>query len=310
MNIHSSARTCPASRALLVRRVLEDGWSVKEAADAVGLSERRGFVWLRRFREEGPEGLQDRSSRPRSSPTKTSQERVAVVVELRRCRMLGRQIAKRLRMPRSTVARVLFRAGLSKLRDLDPKVPSVRYERERPGELLHVDIKKLGRFSRVGHRITGDRGHMAEARGAGWEFVHVCIDDASRLAYVEVLENEKADSAVSFLRRAVAWFRERGIKVDGVMSDNGSCYVSHRFRDLCLELRIRHLFTRAYRPQTNGKAERFIQTLLREWAYERPYDNSSQRRRRLPNYLRHYNERRPHGSLDGEPPISRIAPIV
>ena len=291
----------------MVRRVLEEGWSVKEAAEAIGLSERRAYEWLRRHREHGVAGLGDRSSKPRHSPSATPAERVAIIVELRRCRMIGRQIAKRLRMARSTVAKVLSREGLSRLSDLEPKAPVVRYERERAGELLHIDIKKLGRFERAGHRVTGDRHGQSNHRGIGWEFVHIAIDDASRLAYVEVLDDEKGPSCAGFFRRAVAWFNERGIRVERVMSDNGSGYKSHVFRGARIELGIRHLLTRPYRPETNGKAERFVQTLLREWAYERPYKSSKQRRRRLAGWLRHYNERRPHGSLDGEPPISRIA---
>jgi transposase InsO family protein len=291
---------------LLVRRVVEDGWPVKEAAESVGLSERRGYEWLRRFREQGAGGLLDRPSRPHRSPTKVAVDRTAVVIELRRHRLHGRQIAERLRMPRSTVAKILRAAGLSRLRDLEPKAPVVRYERRHPGELVHVDIKKLGKFERCGHRITGDRHGQSAARGIGWEFVHVCIDDASRLAYVEVLDDEQGPTCAAFLLRAVSWFLERGVRVQRVMSDNGAGYRSQVFRALIAELGVRHLLTRAYRPQTNGKAERFIQTLLREWAYERPYTTSAERRRRLPSWLRHYNLQRPHGSLDGKPPISRI----
>ena len=305
MNIHPCARSCRSSRALLVRRVLEEGWSVRKASEAIGLSERRGYDWLRRFRSEGVGGLRDRSSRPKRSPTRTTREQVGLIVQLRRSRMVGRQIGKRLRMPRSTVAKVLRREGLSRLRDLDPKVPAVRYERERPGELLHVDIKKLGRFSQAGHRVTGNR--VGQKHGAGWEFAHVAIDDASRLAYVEVLQDEKGATSAGFLRRAVAWFRERGIRIERVMSDNGSGYRWKGFAAECHRLRLRHLFTRPYRPETNGKAERFIQTLLREWAYERPYRSSNERRRRLLGWLRHYNERRPHASLQGATPISRIS---
>lgn len=309
MNIHPCARSCPASRELLVRRVIEEGWSVRDAAESVGLSERRGYEWLRRFRRAGTSALVDRSSRPLVSPRKTPPERVAVVVDLRRHRMHARQIAKRLRMPRSTVSKVLKGAGLGRLRDLVPPAPVVRYERKLAGELVHVDIKRLAKIARPGHRVHGDR--TTTVKGIGFEYVHVCIDDASRLAYVEVLEDETGFTSAGFLCRAVAWFLERGIRVQRVMTDNGVGYRrGGAVDDVCTQLGIKHLLTRPYRPETNGKAERFIQTLLREWAYERPYATSAERRRRLPSWLRHYNERRPHGSLEGKPPISRIALVA
>jgi transposase InsO family protein len=207
-------------------------------------------------------------------------------------------------MPPSTVAAILKRAGLGRLRDLDPPQPIVRYERERPGELIHLDVKKLGRIERIGHRITGDR--RSRSRGAGWEYVHVAIDDASRLAYVEVLANEQADTTAAFLRRALAFYRRHGIKVERVMTDNGSAYVSHLFAELCQARRLRHLRTRPYTPRTNGKAERLIQTMLREWAYFRPYRSSAKRTAALPRWLDYYNLRRPHGSLNGEAPITRV----
>jgi transposase InsO family protein len=208
-------------------------------------------------------------------------------------------------MPKATVARVLLRAGLNRLRFVDPPPAPRRYERKRPGELLHLDVKKLGRIGgRVGHRIHGDRSQRV--RGASWEFVHVCIDDASRLAYAEVLHDELGVTATGFLERALAWYRQHGIRAERILTDNGACYRSHTFRRLCLRRSIRLLYTRPYRPQTNGKAERFIQTLLREWAYARPYRHSCLRTRVLTSWLRHYNERRPHGSLDGLPPISRL----
>jgi transposase InsO family protein len=307
MNIHSGARTCPASRALLVRRVREEGWKAAEAAEAAGVSERVVYKWLKRYREEGLEGLRDRSSRPHRSPNRTCPQRSELVVSLRRSRMTGRQIAKRLKMAQRTVSRLLKSAGLGRLKMLEPPEPPNRYERKRPGEMLHVDIKKLGRFRRPGHRVTGDRHRQKSTAGEGWEYVHVCIDDASRLAYVEVLPNEKGATCAAFFRRAVAWYQARGIRVERVMSDNGSGYRSHAFRDVRLEHGIKHCWTRPYRPRTNGKAERFIQTMLREWAYERPYRTSQERRKRLPGWLRHYNERRAHGSLGGKPPISRLA---
>lgn len=278
------------------------------AAAAAGVSRTTAHKWLRRFDEDGAEGLFDRSSRPCHSPRRLSARRVQVILELRRCRMSERHIAKRLRMPQRTVSRVIWRAGLSRARDLCPPRPPNRYEHERPGDLLHLDIKKLGRFGRPGHRVTGTRLGRAPDRGRGWEFVHVCIDDHSRVAYVEVLEDEKKATCAAFLRRAVAWYRERDIRVRRILTDNGGGYRSYPFRDAVRDLGIRHSLTRPYTPQTNGKAERFIQTLLREWAYERRYRRSSDRRRRLPGYIRHYNERREHGSLGGNPPVARLRP--
>ena len=266
MNIHPSARFTPAGRALLVRRVTQESWTVDEAAEAAGVSARTAYKWLSRFEVEGPEGLLDRSSRPRSSPTQISPEWQTLVVELRRLRMTGVAIAKKLRIPRSTVARILKRHGLERLKKLDPVIPIRRYERSKPGELVHLDIKKLGRVAGIGHRITGVRTHDRKGK-KGWEFVHVCIDDYSRLAYVEVLPNERAESSIAFLYRAAAWLRSQGITVERVMTDNGSGYVSKSFRAAVAELRARHIRTRPYTPRTNGKAERFIQTLLREWAY-------------------------------------------
>jgi transposase InsO family protein len=219
--------------------------------------------------------------------------------------MTGPEIARKLRMPRSTVAAVLKRQGLARIKDLEPPQPVVRYQRERPGELIHLDVKKLGRIERVGHRIHGDR--RARARGAGWEFVHVAIDDASRVAHVEVLANEQAVTTAAFLRRALFFFRKHGITVQRVMTDNGSAYVSHLFAALCATRSLRHIRTRPYRPCTNGKAERFIQTLLREWAYKRPYTSSMRRTAALEAWLRHYNHRRPHGALNGQSPLSRVA---
>lgn len=305
MNIHPSARFTPAGRALLVRRVTQESWTVDEAAEAAGVSARTAYKWLSRFEVEGPEGLLDRSSRPRSSPTQISPEWQSLVVELRRLRMTGAAIAKKLRIPRSTVARILKRHGLERLKKLDPVIPIRRYERSKPGELVHLDIKKLGRVAGIGHRITGVRTHDRKGK-KGWEFVHVCIDDYSRLAYVEVLPNERAESSIAFLYRAAAWLRSQGITVERVMTDNGSGYVSKSFRAAVAELRARHIRTRPYTPRTNGKAERFIQTLLREWAYARPFTSSYRRRAALPAWLRRYNERRPHAGIGGASPITRL----
>jgi transposase InsO family protein len=277
---------------------------VTSAAEAAGLSRRTAFKWKRRFQEAGEAALVDRSSRPCRMPRQVHPARVEEVLRLRRRRYTGPQIASRVGLSTATVARVLARHGLSRFKNLDPQEPARRYQRQHPGELIHVDIKKLGRIGRVGHRIHGDR--TTRVRGIGWEFVHVAIDDASRLSYAEILPNERSPSSVAFLRRSVAWFQSRGVSVQAVMSDNGSCYVSHRFRAACQKLQLRHLRTRPYRPQTNGKAERFIQTLLREWAYKRPYSTSTQRTDRLPRYLNYYNLRRPHASLNKRTPAQRL----
>ena len=305
MNAHSLARTTPLGRAHLVERILGEGRSVSQTAAALGISVRTVYKWVARYRSEGAAGLRDRSSRPLASPARTAPDRESVILTLRRSRLSGPQIARSLRMPKSTVARVLRRAGLHRLRYLDPPPPVRRYEWKRPGDMLHLDVKKLARIAgRVGHRIHGDRSKIVS--GAGWEFVHVCIDDASRLAYAEVLEDEKGLTATRFLERALAWYRQHAVRVERVLTDNGSCYRSHDFRRLCLRRGVRLYKTRPYRPQTNGKAERFIQTLLREWAYARPYTHSRLRTRALNPWLRRYNLTRPHGSLDGQPPISRI----
>ena len=305
MNAHSGARSCPASRGLLVQRIREQGWSMSQAAAAAGLSRRSAFKWLRRYRERGVSGLTDRSSRPQRMPRATPAEWRQLIVELRQARMTGARIAAQLQRPRSTVALVLQRAGLARLRGLPPAEPVRRYQRERPGELVHLDVKKLGRIAGlIGHRITGDRSR--KCRGAGWEYVHVAIDDASRLAYVEVLRDETGSTSVGFLRRTFAWFGRLGVRVERVMTDNGSGYVARRFTAACAALRLRHLRTRPYRPCTNGKAERFIQTLLREWAYVLPYRSSSLRIRALRPWLRYYNHVRPHGSLGSRSPFSRL----
>ncbi len=276
-----------------------------DAADAAGVSERTAYKWLRRHREEGHSGLLDRTSRPRRMPQQLGEKWRQLVLELRReHRMTGKAIAQRLRLGRSTVSRLLRRHRPSRARDLEPKLPPRRYERSEPGELLHLDVKKLGRIKGVGHRITGVRTHRN--RGIGWDYVHVCIDDYSRLAYVEVLENEKAVTTHGFLQRAIAWFERHGIQVREIMTDNGSPYVSRLFRHAINERSLRHIRTRPYTPRTNGKAERFIQTTLREWAYARPYTSSAERARALKKWLRHYNLKRPHGSLDDRPPISRL----
>jgi transposase InsO family protein len=313
MKLHGNARTCPKSRRLLVDRVLVEGWSLTEAAAAAGVSERTVWKWVKRFRELGEEGLRDRSSAPKRVPHRTPPERVDAIRTLRRLRMTAAEIAAALGMALSTVSSWLKRIGLGKRSRLRPPEPANRYERRYPGELVHVDVKKLGRILRPGHRLTGDRRSRQKrwinGRNlgiAGWEFVHVAVDDYSRLAYVEVLPDERADSAAGFLERAVAWFAERGIRVERLLSDNGSCYRSHTHAAACHKLGLRHSFTQPYRPRTNGKAERFIQSLLNEWAYGRLYATSAERNTQLPSWLNHYNFTRPHGSLGHKPPGSRL----
>ena len=262
MNVHKNARSSPVSRALLVKRVRELGWSVREASEAAGMSDRRGREWIRRA--ERGEPFTDRSSRPHSTPSTAPFVRQRIV-ELRREWLTVRQIARAAGVSAATAARVCRAAGLSRLKQLDAPPPPVRYERDRPGEMLHIDVKRLGRFDKPGHRVTRKRSYGS--REQGFEFVHVAIDDASRMSYVEILPDERTPAAMGFLTRAVAWFAKHGVSVERVMSDNGSAYVSFRFRDLCESLNVRHVRIKPHRPQTNGKAERFIQTLLREWAY-------------------------------------------
>jgi len=307
MKLHANARTCPKSRRLLVGR-LEGEWSLTEAAEAAGVSERTAAKWLARWRTEGEAGLLDRSSAPKARPTQLPTDRIVAIEALRRLRMTAAEIAEVLGMALSTVSRWLKRIGLGKRSRLTPPEPPNRHERKRPGELLHVDIKKLVRIERgAGHRLTGKR--TWQARGAGWEFVHVCVDDATRLAYVEVLPNEKGATAAGFLRRAVGWFASMGIAVERVMSDNGACYRSTVHATACRELGLRHLFTQPYRPRTNGKAERFIQTLTNRWAYGAIYGSSAERTAALPAWLAHYNFSRRHGSLGHKAPGARLAEL-
>jgi len=304
MKLHGNARTCLHSRRLIVDRVVVEGWTLTRAAEAAGVSVRTVSKWLARFRVEGAEGLRDRPSVPARVPSRTPEERVVVIAALRRLRMTGAEIAETLAMPLSTVSVVLSRIGLGRLSRLEPPEPANRYERKRPGELLHIDVKKLGRIGRPGHRVNGDR--RTRTRGIGWEYVHVCVDDATRIAYVEVLEDEKAVTAAGFLRRAVAHYRAHGIRVEQVMTDNGSAYVSILHALACKRLRLKHLRTRPYRPRTNGKAERFIRTMLGGWAYGAIYATSDERRAALTAWLDFYNRRRPHGSLSHQPPLQRL----
>jgi transposase InsO family protein len=307
MKVHANAPLGPKGRETMVLRVLEQGWPRTEAAEAAGVSERTCSKWVKRYLAEGEAGLLDRSSAPKLVPHRTPDELVDVIVLLRRLRMTGAEIAFCLTMALSTVSAVLLRVGLGKLSRLEPPEPPNRYERRRAGELLHVDVKKLGRIGRgAGHRMTANRGPGKRSRGAGWEFVHVCVDDATRLAYVEVLSDERASTAVAFLRRAIAFYARHGIRVEAVMSDNGACYRSTIHAFACRALGIRHLRTRPYRPQTNGKAERFIRTLLAGWAYGAIYGTSRERTAALDGWLWAYNHRRPHGSLGHKPPIARL----
>jgi transposase InsO family protein len=309
MNLHSGARTCPASRALLVDRVQEWRWSVTRAAAAAGISRRTAHKWLSRYEAGEPASLQDRSSRPRRRPGATPVEWREMILLLRRTKMTGPAIARSLKRPRATVARVLKRAGLQRLKTLEPREPENRYEHRHPGDLLHFDVKKLGRISGFhGHRITGDRRRRRV--GAGWDYVHVAIDDRSRIAYAEVLRDETSETSAAFLSRAVAWFRTLGIRIRRILTDNGSGYRARRFAHEVERLRLVHKRTRPYRPRTNGKAERFIQTLVREWAYAAAYLTSEVRARVLPRWLRYYNQRRPHGSLNGLPPVRQLQPRV
>ena len=305
MNAHSRAKTTPRSRELLVGRVQAEGWSRREAATAFGLSVRTAAKWLRRFRKEGVAGLQERSSRPLSSPRRTSETLRMRVLELRRKRLTGREISETIGLPRATVSRVLRQSGMGRLRSPEPPEPPNRYEHKHPGDLLHIDIKKLARIvGGPGHRIHGNR--TTRKRGAGWEHVYVCVDDHSRLSYVEPLKAENKQVAAGFLQRAIAWFRASGIQPRRLLTDNGGVFSSGPFQEICERASLRHGFTRPYRPRTNGKAERFIQTMLSEWAYRRSYSSSAKRRHALPRWLHYYNFHRQHSSLGGKPPVSRV----
>lgn len=303
MNVHENARSTPRSRACLVDRVRGSGWTVARAAQAAGISERTAYKWLRRFDEGGAEGLRDRPCRARRRPHALPVDRCELLVFMRGFRMSARSIAEQLGMSISTVSAVLSRYGLGAQAALEPPKPPNRYERRQAGELLHLDIKKLGRFDRPGHRVTGSR--LRRSDGAGWEFVHVAVDDFSRLAYVEILSDERGATCAAFMRRACEWFARQGITIKALLTDNGTGYRSHRFRKACARLRLRHHRTRPYTPRTNGKAERFIKTLLAEWAYFRLYRSSASRAKQLPRWTRYYNLERPHASLGYLPPSSR-----
>ncbi|WP_339764741.1 IS481 family transposase [uncultured Hoeflea sp.] len=306
MNIHKNARLTPLRRAEMAQAVIEGGLCKARVARIYGVSAKIVARWVERYKVEGPAGMADRSSRPDRMPAATDPLICERIIALRRQRWTGKHIARDVGVSPATVSRVLRRAGLSRLKDLDPAEPVRRYERQYPGELIHIDIKKLGRFERVGHRITGDRTGQSNSRGVGWEFVHVCIDDASRIAFSQILPDEKKESAVAFLRAALAYYKSLGVTVTCVMTDNGACYRSKAFAKACRDLGLKHIRTRPYTPRTNGKAERFIQTALREWAYAVSYPNSNDRAEQLPVWLHRYNWHRPHGSLKSKTPISRL----
>ena len=304
--MHKNARLTPRGRER-VAKLVAGGQTPKAVSAAVGVCPRTVRKWLERHASEGLAGLHDRSSRPRRLYRPTPPAIVEHIEQLRRQRLTGKAIAATTGVSPATVSRVLKRLGLNRLSALEPAEPIRRYERQHPGELIHLDIKKLGRFERVGHRITGDRTGQSNSRGVGWEFVHVCIDDASRIAFAQVMPDEKKHSATTFLKAAVAYYNSLGVSIARVMTDNGTCYRSFDFRDACRDLGLKHLRTRPYTPKTNGKAERFIQTALREWAYAQAYDHSDRRTEELPRWLHRYNWHRPHGSLNANTPISRLS---
>jgi transposase InsO family protein len=306
VQIHGNAKLVPSTRLLLVQRVRQEHWKVADVAGALGVSERTVYRWLARWRD-GDRVLGDRSSAPRRVPRRTPRTLERLIEQLRRLRMTSTRIAAELHLAVSTVGAVLKRLGLNRLSRLGPPEPPNRYERRRPGELVHLDIKKLARFVRPGHRVTGrDAPGALSQTGHGYEFVHVGVDDYSRVAYVEILDDERASTAIGFLERLRAWFAARGIIITEVLSDNGSCYVARDFNVACAQLHIAHRRTRPRRPRTNGKAERFIQTMLREWAYVSVYRTSQQRALALPPWLEYYNRQRPHGALGHQPPRTRL----
>ena len=304
MNNHKNARLTPFSRELLVRRITVEGLRTEEAAQACGVSVRTAYKWLARFRAEGLEGLQNRSSRPHCTPHATPLEVVEAVVNRRRERQTYLAITRATGVPHSTISRLMRQRGLNRLCRLEPPRPANRYEYDAPGGLLHLDIKKLGNFKRPGHRVDAKR--RGNAGGGGWSYVHVAIDDHSRVAFSTVHANETAETACLALRQTVAHYQTLGIRFERVLTDNGACYRSHLFTQTVKELGIRHIRTKPYTPRTNGKAERFIQTSLREWAYARAYASSQERDSALTGWLHHYNWHRPHMGIGSQPPISRI----
>lgn len=310
MGIHQNAVLTPTGREILVRRVVDEGQRPQSVASDMGVSLSTVRKWVSRYRSEGKPGLLDRSSRPHRSPASTPAALAEQIAVLRRRRRTGGEIAATVGVSKATVFRILSRLGMNRLKSLDPVEPVRRYEHDAPGDMIHIDIKKLGRFTKIGHRITGDRTGQANDRsrgcGPGWEFVHVCIDDASRIAFSQIMPDEKKESAVAFLEAALAYYKGLGVTVSRVMTDNGPCYKSFAFREACARHGLRHVRTKPYTPKTNGKAERFIQTALREWAYAQAYQTSNDRADELPRWLHRYNWHRPHGSLKAQTPISRL----
>src|SRR6201989_1767591 len=310
MDGHKNARLTPAGREIMVRRVVEGGQRPQAVSAALGVCPGTVRKWVARFRAEGLAGLQDRSSRPNLLRRPTPPDTVARIESLRRQRWTGAQIARGTGVSKGTVSRILCRLGLNRLRALEPVEPVRRYQRDHPGELIHIDIKKLGRIDGIGHRITGDRRGQSNRRsrgqGLGWEFVHVCIDDASRITFAQIMPDEKKESAIAFLKGALDYYQSLGVTVVRVMTDNGGCYKAFDFRDLGRDLGLKHIRTKPYTPKTNGKAERFIQSALREWAYAQAYPHSRRRTAELPRWLHRYNWHRPHASLNAKPPISRL----
>jgi transposase InsO family protein len=305
MNIHKNARLTFARRIEMVRSIVDQGLIPAQAAAAAGVSAPTARKWLGRFLALGEAGLRDGSSRPKYSPRAIAPSRAMTIVELRRRRLTQARIAQALGVSKSTVGRVLARAGLSRLRDLEPCEPVVRYEHEHPGDLVHIDTKKLGRIERMSHRVTGDRRDTVD--GAGWEFLFVAIDDHARIGFTDMYADEGKASAVQFLQNTVAYFRSLGVRLKRILTDNGSAFRSKAFALACQQLQLKHSFTRPYRPQTNGKAERFIQSALREWAYGIAYNHSTQRTDMLERWTHHYNWHRPHQGIKGVAPISRLA---
>lgn len=311
MNVHEHARLTPIGRERMVRQVLL-GEDRRLVAERHGVSLRTVAKWVARFRAEGVAGLRDRSSRPHRSPQRTSSDVGERIIVLRRLRWTGKHVAREVGVSAATVSRVLCRAGLSRMRDLDPPEPERRYQHAEPGDMIHLDIKKLGRFDRPGHRVTGERHGQSNPRaraegGYGWEYVHVSIDDRSRVAFTQIHADEKKESAVAHLHAAVRYYQSLGITVRRVMTDNGACYRSYAFETACRELGLKHVRTKPYTPRTNGKAERFIQTSLREWAYARAYQSSRQRADALPSWTHLYNWHRPHGGIADQTPISQLS---
>lgn len=308
MNIHKNARLTLKRRIELVAMIVEQGFSPAQAAREAGVSEPTARKWWGRYLVQGEAGLHDRSSRPNKSPRTIEPQKALAIIELRRRRLTQARIAASLGVSPSTVGRVLRRAGLSRLRDLEPAEPVVRYEHEHPGDLIHIDTKKLGRIERMSHRITGNRRDTFN--GAGWEFLFVAVDDHSRLGFTDLYPDERKDSAVQFLENTVAYFRSLGVRLRGILTDNGSAFRSKQFAAACQRLALKHRFTRAYRPQTNGKAERFIRTLLDEWAYVRLYRSNAERLAALPRYVDFYNRRRPHTAIRGLVPLAAVNNVL